>query len=229
MVHTALAATFPAEIIPFRPAGYRPIKDDLPHPAERYLLAVLDQLDHGVICQDVDGRTQANRLATQELAEPGGPLMLRDGALSAVDARDASLLTRALREASTRQRRRLLEVRGPARSLTLSVVPALGAATEGEPVPALVMLPRSGLCSTLATQWFASTNGLSAAESHVLSELLSGRDPAGIAISNGVAISTVRTQICSIKAKTSTRTLRHLLILAARLPPLVPVAGRTWA
>lgn len=229
MAHAALSATLPAEIIPFRPAGYQPIEDDLPHPAERYLLAVLDQLDHGVICQDVDGRTRANRLAAEELAEPGGPLLLRDGVLSAVDARDAGLLHRALCDASTCQRRRLLEVRGPARSLTLSIVPAQGTATEGQPVPALVMLPRSGLCSTLASQWFSSTNGLSVAESQVLSALLSGRDPASIARDNGVAISTVRTQICSIKAKTSTRTLRDLLILAARLPPLAPVVGRTWA
>lgn len=229
MAHATASSPASAEIIAFRSRAHEsPTRDGAGQEALASLIPVLDQLDHGIVLHDVDGRAHLNRLADLELAEPGGPLHLRDGSLSATAPDEAALLRRALSDASLRGRRHVLTLHGPTRTLSVSIAPVQGAAACAEPVPALVMLPRGSLCSCLAAQWFASTHGLSTAETSVFAELLAGQDPAGIAASHGVAISTVRTQLSSIKAKTSTRSLRHLLMVAAQLPPLVPVAGRIW-
>lgn len=228
MLHALASLPDSAELTAFR-AGATPANSDAhgAGTAMKQVLAILDQLDHGVVLQFLDRTTYFNRMASVELEEPGGPLRLEGGALSTSDLGNTDQLQRALCEASTRGRRRVIELHGKARSLTLSVVPADGRASLGEgPVPVLVMLPRLGLCSRLAEQWFASAHGLTRAESNVLSQLWSGCDATGIAALHGVAVSTVRTQIASIKTKTSTRSMRDLLLLAARLPPLVPVAGR---
>jgi DNA-binding CsgD family transcriptional regulator len=230
MTHATASSPASAEIIAFRSRIHDATsKDCARHQPPTCLISVLDQLDHGIVLNDVDGLAHLNRLADLELAEPGGPLHVRDGSLSAAEPDEAALLRRSLSDASLRGKRRVLTLHGRARTLNVSIAPVQSAGGSDEPVPALVMLPRGSLCSRLAAQWFASAHGLSTAETSVFAELLAGRDPAQIAASHGVAISTVRTQLSSIKAKTSTRSLRHLLMVAAQLPPLVPVAGRIWS
>jgi hypothetical protein len=55
----------------------------------------------------------------------------------------------------------------------------------------------------------------------VLIALCDGASPSDIAQANGVAISTVRTQIANIRAKTGSDSIRSLIHQVAVLPPLV--------
>jgi len=83
-----------------------------------------------------------------------------------------------------------------------------------------VMLPRRRLCQPLSTYGFARYHGLSSAESQVLHLLCDGLQPTEIAELHGVAITTVRTQIASIRIKTDAPTVGELIQRIARLPPI---------
>ncbi len=73
----------------------------------------------------------------------------------------------------------------------------------------------------MSVQGFARAHRLSPGEEQVLSGLCAGQTPMEVAASHGVAISTVRTQIANIRAKTGTDSIRDLIQQVAVLPPLV--------
>jgi DNA-binding CsgD family transcriptional regulator len=58
------------------------------------------------------------------------------------------------------------------------------------------------MCVGLGVQWFARNHGLTLAETRVLEALSEGLLPSDIAVRFGVGISTIRSQIGSIRSKT---------------------------
>lgn len=82
----------------------------------------------------------------------------------------------------------------------------------------LGLLGRQQLCNALVLQWFAQCHELTAAESNVLRHLCEGFEPSEIAARHGVALSTVRSQIGSIRIKTGQDSIRALLHMLGRLP-----------
>jgi len=70
-------------------------------------------------------------------------------------------------------------------------------------------------------QGFARLHGLTGGEGRVLAALCGGARPAEVAREHGVALSTVRSQIGSIRLKTGAASIRDLLAQVARLPPLM--------
>ena len=112
---------------------------------------------------------------------------------------------------------------GSTRTLPVGVVPLAGA----ERPLAMLMIGKRALCPPLSTQWFCLMHGLSHAESTVLGDLLAGHEPREIAVRNGVALSTIRTQIARISDKTSLHGIRDLLFAVAALPPLTAIHGTT--
>ena len=77
------------------------------------------------------------------------------------------------------------------------------------------------MCQELSAQWFARHHGLTLAETHVLEALCTGARPAEVAATKGVALSTVRSHISSLRAKTGAPSIRDLVRQVAVLPPLV--------
>ena len=73
----------------------------------------------------------------------------------------------------------------------------------------------------LNIELFAQASGLTMAERAVLKGLSRGLDPTELAQANGVAVSTVRTQIVRIRQKTRTGSIRALLNVVNNLPPVV--------
>jgi DNA-binding CsgD family transcriptional regulator len=69
--------------------------------------------------------------------------------------------------------------------------------------------------------WFARNHGLTLAETRVLEALSEGLQPSDIAARFGVGLSTVRSQIGSIRAKTRSDSIGALVRQVAVLPPLV--------
>lgn len=184
-----------------------------------WLAATLDEIDYGLLL--LAGETQvihANHAARAELNELH-PLQLLGRTVRARYLRDASPLAEALRAAATRGLRKLLALGDGAQRISIAIVPLLLADVDAQPVT-LVLLGKRRVCEVLSVQAFALSHGLTSAETRVLAALCRGVPPAGIAIEIGVAISTIRTQIGSIRQKTGAESIRALVQQVAVLPPL---------
>jgi DNA-binding CsgD family transcriptional regulator len=145
-------------------------------------------------------------------------LRLNEGRVDAARPEDATPWRDALHAATRRGLRTLLALGGPERT-TVSVVP-LPTREEGDRATTLVVAGRHSLCEVLSAQWFARHNELTQTESQVLNMLCEGLRPSDIARRQRVAISTVRTQIGSIRLKTGASSISALLREIALLPPM---------
>lgn len=202
-----------------------------PMPATALLGAVLDEIDYGVMVVDPSSASvlHANRLALDEV-HVQRTLRVTAGRVEAADPPTRRALEAAL--AAVRQGRRSL-VRLPpeppqahgedGREVQVSVVPL--AADEG-PVRALLVFGKRQVADTLAMGFFARAHALTPTEDAVLGALCRGRKPAQIAQDHGVAISTVRTHVNSIRVKTGTTSIRELIGRVSTLPPMAPALRR---
>jgi DNA-binding CsgD family transcriptional regulator len=182
------------------------------------LAAVLDEVDYGMLLvSDVGQVLHVNRIARAELGARH-PIQLAHGRLLLSRLEDQAALRQALKDAR-RGLRCLLEIGEDKNHVSVAVVP-LPATLEGE-TATLLMLGKQRVCGELSVHWFARAHALTRAESRVLEALCCGRSPSQIAACQGVAMSTVRTQIGSIRAKTGAENIRALVRLVSVLPPLV--------
>jgi DNA-binding CsgD family transcriptional regulator len=69
-------------------------------------------------------------------------------------------------------------------------------------------------------QLFASSSGLTPAESRVLARLSRGMRPAQIAREHAVSLTTVQSQVAALRSKTQCASAMDLLAFLARLPAL---------
>jgi DNA-binding NarL/FixJ family response regulator len=106
-------------------------------------------------------------------------------------------------------------------TLSIAVFP-LCASERGTGPLALLLFQLSDKREPLATQLYAKSCGLTPAETRVLLGLADGLLPKQIASKHEVLLSTVRTQISSIRDKTGTRRLADLLQALVSLPPIMP-------
>jgi DNA-binding CsgD family transcriptional regulator len=90
---------------------------------------------------------------------------------------------------------------------------------------ALLIFAKLQLCDDSTMAMFALDNGLTNAESQVLAQICKGSRPSDIASRQGVQISTVRTQLRSIRTKTGSDTIRALVGKVSILPPTT----RQWS
>ncbi|MFM2052233.1 MAG: hypothetical protein RL456_270 [Pseudomonadota bacterium] len=227
----SLTSPFPAPR-PERPTA-EPSRTLRGAPPREWMLEMLsgaiDELDYGMLIVDEHGRIlQANQVGHQHGADPRGACCVHDGRLHARNATDDALLHRAISQAVHGRRRTLLRLGEAPRTDTLAVVP-LGHAgmepTPGWPGAALLLFGKRQMCEVLSVEHYARAHGLTHAEGMVLAALCDGDDPCGIAQRFGVAVSTVRTQIASIRQKTRTASIRDLARQIAVLPPIVSALG----
>ncbi|HUD34607.1 MAG TPA: helix-turn-helix transcriptional regulator [Variovorax sp.] len=196
--------------------------------SEGCLALMLDQIDYGVMLLDeAQHMLHVNRAAHAHLARHPG-LQALGGVLVADDPRDQAALKAAIKAASTYGLRRMLTIGGETHGLVVAILPLPPADDEDAAAPAapkrvLLMMSRHAICSELSAQGFARDHGLSSAEGHVLMGLCLGHPPAEIATLQGVALSTVRTQIANIRLKTHSASIRDLVQRVAQLPPMLSV------
>ncbi len=193
---------------------------------EGCLALMLDQIDYGVVLLDESQRLlHVNRAAHAHLARRPG-LYALGGMLVAEDPRDQAALKTAIKAASSGGLRRMLTIGGETHGLVVAILPLPRADDDQDDIVAagarrvLLMMSRHAICSELSAQGFARDHGLSSAEGHVLMGLCLGHPPAEIAILQGVALSTVRTQIANIRLKTHSASIRDLVQRVAQLPPM---------
>jgi DNA-binding CsgD family transcriptional regulator len=192
----------------------------------RWLAQMIDEIDYGMLLLTADGQLlHANHAARAEL-DAGHPLQLSGRTLRARWAQDVAPLHDAL-AAAQRGLRRLLTVGAGEQRVSVAVVPLGTAGTFGTPgdptggAATLVVLSKRELCEALSVHWYARAHGLTQAETRVLEGLCRGLQPREIAQAHGVELSTVRTQVGQIRAKTGADSIRALVAQVARLPPLV--------
>lgn len=187
-------------------------------PRSEAMALAMDELDHAILLLDHHGRVvHANYLAAVEL-DAAHPLRMVGHELQVRHAIDAEVWLKTLKAARDQGLRRLISI-GPAGArVSVSVIP-LGAGDDDRMT--LVMLGKRDLVGELAALSYARCHGLSAAEARIVRGLCNGDSPADLAARAGVKISTVRTQISSIRSKTGTRTVTDLVRSIASLPPLI--------
>jgi DNA-binding CsgD family transcriptional regulator len=210
--------------------------------APLWLLRAFDEIDYGVVLVRAGRVCYCNDSAIAEL-DSTHPLQLLAGVLKPRRHEDAAAWQAALLGAA-RGLRRLLSLGAPGHRVGVAVLPLPDAMGDALPfagaIPAssahqppatescMLLLGKRKVCEPLSLQWFARSHGLTPAETRVLESLCQGLQPREVARSFGVGISTVRTQICSLRAKTGSDSVRELVQQVAVLPPMRP-ALRTAA
>jgi DNA-binding CsgD family transcriptional regulator len=185
------------------------------------LALVMDELAHGVIITTVDGRLlHANQAARHEL-ERRRVLGLYQTRLRASTAANAKMLLEALAKVAG-GKRSLIELAaqdGP--TLTLAVLPVKGDTPSRAPKAAL-LFARASVCDSLMLGFFARSHGLTATEEQVLGILCQGYSAPETAVQLKVAVSTIRSHVRSLCAKTRSSGVRELISRIAVLPPVAP-------
>ena len=187
------------------------------------LTGALDELDYGLLILDTTGHLmQANQMGHQHCTALHGSCRLQDGRLHTRAGSDDPVLQRALTQAAAGRRSLLKLGEGP-HVETVAVVP-LGSPQGGRADGAILLVfGKLQVCEALSVEHFARVHSLTHAEGMVLTALCSGDEPSAIARRFGVAVSTVRTQIASVRQKTQAASIRDLVRQVAMLPPIVSV------
>jgi len=186
--------------------------------SSHWMSLVLEELDYGVLLVNANGRVIHSNHAARRTLEDGHPLQLSGTQLRALETEDAERLGEALFAAESGGRRCLLRLGQGKGRANVVVVPLNRNVSQAA---VLLILERQQLCGELAAQWFALRYGLTRTETEVLKALSNGARPSDVAESQGVAISTVRTQIQSIRAKSGADSIGELMRQLAVLPPLM--------
>jgi DNA-binding CsgD family transcriptional regulator len=186
---------------------------------------MLDQIDQGLLLVRPDGEVlYANPAALQAL-DSRHPLLHLGHSLHLHDARDVAPLLDALADAA-RGARRLVNLGHGSETLAISVVPLAGprrpdalAHLQDHPGILLVLGRRAeGAPPGLAA--FAHSLGFTPTETKVLQGLYEGLRPTELGQRMGVAVSTIRTHIGSMRDKSGAGSIRELVRRVAVLPPV---------
>ena len=189
------------------------------------LTRMLDEIDYGMLLVSSDAQVlYLNHAARAEL-DAEHPLQLLGHSLCAQRAQDVAPLYDAL-ACAQRGLRKLVTLGAGEHRVSVSVVPLPGGSGQrGEALrpTTLLVLGKRQVCEQLSVQGYARSMRLTPAETRVLEMLCSGVRPRLIADQQQVAVSTVRTQIGSIRAKTGAASISDLVRQVAVLPPMLNV------
>ncbi len=185
------------------------------------LLSLIDVLAHGVVVVNEGGHIfHVNQAARTELARQRIVGKLK-GDIQAVNPTEDRALQAALEKAA-KGKRSLISIKGHGLSLMVAVVPLKREAGAWDSRIAL-FFARAEVCESGMVGFFARTYGLTHTEEQVLIILCRGLSAPDIAVQMKVAVSTVRSHVRSLCAKTGTSGVRELVNRVAVLPPVAPL------
>lgn len=185
------------------------------------LSLLIDVLGHGVIVVDERGRIlHTNRAARTELNRRR-VIDKVAGEVQAVSPADSRTLQNALGQAVA-GKRSLINVSSDGLSLALAVVP-LRLEAEAWGTRIALFFARAEVCESGMFGFFARSYGLTQTEEQVLMILCRGLSTPEIAVQMKVAVSTVRSHVRSLCAKTGSSGVRELVNRVAVLPPVAPL------
>jgi DNA-binding CsgD family transcriptional regulator len=184
------------------------------------LLRVIDEIDYGILVINAQGEIlQVNHLARHELLT--GHLMASvNNRLTGRSTALCEQIEQGL-EHACRGQRKLVFLDGGRGDMPVVFVP-LTHPLETDSPTVLVLLTRQSACDNLAVRMYARAQRLSPSEESVMIGLCRGLEVSDIARENGVAQSTVRSQVKSLREKTGCSSIRRLIHRIHSLPPVVP-------
>ena len=186
---------------------------------------LVDELAHGVMIVNTQGWIlHANRAALGAL-QRGVGLATSHGGLKLKSVADQNRLTLALAKAAS-GKRGLIRHEDAGGSTNLAVVP-LSRQTAGPCDRIALLFSREDACEPSLFASFAHSHRLTRTEEQVLQLLCRCLSAPEIAVQMKVAVSTIRSHVRSLCAKTSTHGVRQLINLVAALPPLAPAQVAT--
>lgn len=196
---------------------------------EMLLTRVLDEIGYGIMLATASGELRfANHTALTECAATH-TIRLHDGHLQARLPRDQDSFAKALANACAGQRS-VLRLSSEQAPMSVAVVP-LGTPVESagrEPL-ALLLFGKRLSCEPLSVEFYAQVHRLTLTETTVLKGLCSGLRPAAVSKELGIAVSTVRSHIGSMRLKTGASSIGQLVRMVSALPPIVPTLNRlSW-
>lgn len=190
-------------------------------PADTGWGSLLDELAYGILVTGLDRQLcHANQAARRELAG-FRTIGLRGRELHTHRPEDTSILQEALDKVALGKRSLITLGGHGGPALTLAVLP-LRADGAVVPMRAALMFSRASVCESLMLCFFARSHGLTSAEENVLGILCQGYSAPEVAAQLNVAVSTVRSHVRSLCAKTRSSGVRELVSRVAVLPPVVP-------
>ena len=183
------------------------------------LTVLMDELAHGVVLASAEGRVLHANQAARQLLSRRQALAVHAGHLQAHDPKQSRLLLQALAKGGA-GRRSMVSLRGAGGwALSVAVVP-LRRDRPGQAATLGLFLSRASVCDTLMLCFFARAYGLTNSEEQVLAILCQGHSAPEVATQLNVAVSTVRSHVRSLCAKTQSNGVRALVGRVAVLPPL---------
>ncbi|MDP3357380.1 MAG: helix-turn-helix transcriptional regulator [Polaromonas sp.] len=200
------------------------LRPDNTHPldsAPDLLAQLVDVLAHGVVIATGRGQVvHANQAARIELG-CARALGEAGGEIHAVTPGDRRVLQNALNLAAA-GKRSLINLSGGGSSLSLAVVPLKQDGDDWE-IRIALLFARAEVCESGMFGFFARSYGLTQTEEQVLAILCRGLSTPEIAVQLKVAVSTVRSHVRSLCAKTASSGVRELVNRVAVLPPVAPL------
>nr|WP_279343578.1 PAS and helix-turn-helix domain-containing protein [Variovorax terrae] len=195
-----------------------------PGASPELLALVVDELACGVVVTSLTGVVlYANQAAHLEM-ERTGVLSIRGNLLQAHSLEDGKTLQDALSRAAE-GKRSLINLPGDA-SVRLSLAAVPLKAEAGLAARVALFFSRAAVYESLTLCFFARNHGLTATEEQVLAVLCQGYSTPEIAQQMRVAVSTIRSHVRSLCAKTRSSGVRELVNRVAVLPPAASALQR---
>ena len=185
-----------------------------------HLLRVIDEIDYGILVINAQREIlQANHLARHELLT-GHWMASVNNLLTGRSIDLCGQIEQGLKHAC-RGQRKLVFLDSSQGDMPVAFIP-LTHPVETDTPTVLVLLTRQKVCDNLAVRMYARAQCLSPSEESVMIGLCRGLEVSDIARENGVAQSTVRSQVKSLREKTGCPSIRRLIQRIHSLPPMVP-------
>jgi len=180
---------------------------------------LLDEMAHGVLVVSPQGRIlHANQVARLELSRRH-VVHMHEGHVQAGDTPQSRALLQAVAKAGQGRRSMVILRSESGARLSVALLP-LRMGGNGQAASVALVFSRAAVCDPLMLCFFARTHGLTNCEEQVLGILCQGYSAPQIALQLHVAVSTVRSHVRSLCAKTQSNGVRALVGRVAVLPPL---------
>lgn len=185
------------------------------------LSMLMDEFAYGVLVTRLDGAVlHANRAARHEMSRTH-LLSVRQNQLRASRPDHRRALQNAISKVAQGKRSVITLADQDSAGLTVAVLPLkTGAGLPAE--KAALLFQRPSVCESLMLCFFARSHGLTNTEEQVLGILCHGYSAPQVAAEMKLAVSTVRSHVRSLCAKTYSSGVRQLISRVAMLPPVIP-------
>lgn len=185
------------------------------------LSMLMDEFAYGVLVTRLDSTVlHANRAARHELSRTH-LLSVRQNQLQARRPDHGKALKSAIAKVAQGKRSVITLTDHDSAGLTVAVLPLkTGVGLPAE--KAALLFQRPSVCESLMLCFFARSHGLTNTEEQVLGILCHGYSAPQVAAEMKLAVSTVRSHVRSLCAKTYSSGVRQLISRVAMLPPVVP-------